>query len=202
MADCPCPCSFLNGTKEAGYEPYRTTSKNFFEYDTKALAVGESNQGIVVRRQAHITTASRARTLGFQHRGGGRITDHALRATSGPVAHPSADCPALPLASRRSLKRASGSTRSRRGRADVGRYGQHRSCRAGLTDCFVFWTASTSRPQKRPHPSAFVCVRRPVRREPFPPRFFGSTLHTAGQQLITSWEIHSDASRCARGADC
>jgi len=45
---------FLNGTKEAGYEPYRTTSKNFFEYDTKALAVGESNQGIVSEKSKWI----------------------------------------------------------------------------------------------------------------------------------------------------
>ena len=32
---------------EAGYQRFRTTSQNFYDYDTKALAVGESNQGIV-----------------------------------------------------------------------------------------------------------------------------------------------------------
>ena len=38
---------FFGGTQEAGYQRFRTTSQNFYAYDTKALAVGESNQGIV-----------------------------------------------------------------------------------------------------------------------------------------------------------
>ena len=39
--------SFFGGGMEAGYQRFRTTSQNFYDYDTKALAVGESNQGIV-----------------------------------------------------------------------------------------------------------------------------------------------------------
>ena len=39
--------SFFGGSSEAGYQRFRTTSQNFYAYDTKALAVGESNQGIV-----------------------------------------------------------------------------------------------------------------------------------------------------------
>ena len=40
--------SFLKGFTEPGYKPYRTSSSNFYDYDTQMLAVGESNQGIVV----------------------------------------------------------------------------------------------------------------------------------------------------------
>jgi len=36
-----------NGTQEPGYQRFRTSSQNFYAYDTKALSVGESNQGIV-----------------------------------------------------------------------------------------------------------------------------------------------------------
>ena len=39
--------SFFGGSQEAGYQRFRTTTQNFFAYDTKALSVGESNQGIV-----------------------------------------------------------------------------------------------------------------------------------------------------------
>ena len=38
---------FFGGSQEAGYQRFRTTSQNYYAYDTKALAVGESNQGIV-----------------------------------------------------------------------------------------------------------------------------------------------------------
>ena len=41
--------SFFAGDMGNGYQRFRTTSQNFYAYDTKALAVGESNQGIVVR---------------------------------------------------------------------------------------------------------------------------------------------------------
>ena len=37
----------IGGHVEAGYQRFRTTSQNFFDYDTAALAVGETNQGIV-----------------------------------------------------------------------------------------------------------------------------------------------------------
>ena len=43
----PFDNSFFGGGMEAGYQRFRTTSQNFYDYDTKALAVGESNQGIV-----------------------------------------------------------------------------------------------------------------------------------------------------------
>ena len=33
---------------------FRTTSQNYFNYDTKALAVGESNQGIVSEKSKWI----------------------------------------------------------------------------------------------------------------------------------------------------
>lgn len=47
--------SFFNaGQTEAGYQRFRTTSQNFFNYDTKALAVGESNQGIVSEKSKWI----------------------------------------------------------------------------------------------------------------------------------------------------
>ena len=39
--------SIFSGQKEAGYQRFRTTNQNFYNYDTRALAVGESNQGIV-----------------------------------------------------------------------------------------------------------------------------------------------------------
>jgi len=45
---------FNAGQTEAGYQRFRTTSQNFFNYDTKALAVGESNQGIVSEKSKWI----------------------------------------------------------------------------------------------------------------------------------------------------
>ena len=39
--------SFLKGNVEAGYQTFRTTSQNFYNYDTTPI-VGEGNQGIVV----------------------------------------------------------------------------------------------------------------------------------------------------------
>ena len=39
--------AFDTRVPEAGYQRFRTTSQNFFDYDTAALAVGETNQGIV-----------------------------------------------------------------------------------------------------------------------------------------------------------
>jgi len=44
----------LKGNTEAGYEPYRTTSQNYFDVDTGALSVGESNQGIVSEKSKWI----------------------------------------------------------------------------------------------------------------------------------------------------
>lgn len=41
---------FMKGNTPPGYNPYKTTSGNFFNYDTKALEVGQSNQGIVSER--------------------------------------------------------------------------------------------------------------------------------------------------------
>lgn len=35
------------GNVGAGYQRFRTTSANFYDYDTRALEVGASNQGIV-----------------------------------------------------------------------------------------------------------------------------------------------------------
>jgi len=46
--------NFLSGSTEAGYEPYRTTSQNYYNVDTGALAVGESNQGIVSEKSKWI----------------------------------------------------------------------------------------------------------------------------------------------------
>merc|ERR1712224_575976 len=48
---------FFGGTNEAGYERFRTTSQNFYAYDTAALAVGESNQGIVSEKSKIIQEA-------------------------------------------------------------------------------------------------------------------------------------------------
>ena len=45
--------SFLKGNTEAGFQTFRTTAQNYFGYDTAALSVGESNQGIVVRPAVH-----------------------------------------------------------------------------------------------------------------------------------------------------
>ena len=39
--------NMLAGYVHAGYERFRTTSQNYFDYDTKATAVGETNPGIV-----------------------------------------------------------------------------------------------------------------------------------------------------------
>ena len=38
---------FFGAGMEAGFNRFRTTSQNFYDYDTKALEVGSSNQGIV-----------------------------------------------------------------------------------------------------------------------------------------------------------
>jgi hypothetical protein len=46
--------SFFGGAQEAGYQRFRTTSQNYYAYDTKALAVGESNQGIVSEKSKWI----------------------------------------------------------------------------------------------------------------------------------------------------
>jgi len=45
---------FNAGQTSAGFQRFRTTSDNFFNYDTKALAVGESNQGIVSEKSKWI----------------------------------------------------------------------------------------------------------------------------------------------------
>jgi len=45
---------FFSGSQEAGYQRFRTTSQNYYAYDTKALAVGESNQGIVSEKSKWI----------------------------------------------------------------------------------------------------------------------------------------------------
>ena len=49
----------IGGRAGAGFERFRTTCQNYYGYDTKALSVGESNQGIVVRWMApmHPTSA-------------------------------------------------------------------------------------------------------------------------------------------------
>lgn len=47
-------CEIFEGGKEAGYQRFRTTSQNFYAYDTKALEVGESNQGIVSEKSKWI----------------------------------------------------------------------------------------------------------------------------------------------------
>ena len=39
--------NMLAGDVHAGYERFRTTSQNYFDYDTKATQVGETNPGIV-----------------------------------------------------------------------------------------------------------------------------------------------------------
>ena len=38
----------------AGFQRFRTTMQNYYSYDTKALAVGESNQGIVSEKSKWI----------------------------------------------------------------------------------------------------------------------------------------------------
>ena len=45
---------FDKGATGAGFVRFRTTSQNYYEYDTKALAVGESNQGIVSEKSKWI----------------------------------------------------------------------------------------------------------------------------------------------------
>ena len=54
--DCrpPTLTRLFSGVAEAGYQRFRTTSQNFYDYDTKALAVGESNQGIVSEKSKWI----------------------------------------------------------------------------------------------------------------------------------------------------
>ena len=42
------------GAGGAGFVRFRTTSQNYYAYDTKALAVGESNQGIVSEKSKWI----------------------------------------------------------------------------------------------------------------------------------------------------
>ena len=41
---------FFGAGMEAGFERFRTTSQNFYDYDTRVLEVGDSNQGIVSTR--------------------------------------------------------------------------------------------------------------------------------------------------------
>ena len=50
------PRSFLSGSTPAGFQRFRTSTQNFYNYDTKALAVGESNQGIVSEKSKWIHT--------------------------------------------------------------------------------------------------------------------------------------------------
>ena len=57
----PLRSFFDKGAGGAGFVRFRTTSQNFYDYDTKALAVGESNQGIVVRRRPSRTAWSSRR---------------------------------------------------------------------------------------------------------------------------------------------
>jgi len=48
---------FMNpggGAKPPGFNPYRTSSQNFYAYDTQMLAVGESNQGIVSEKAKNL----------------------------------------------------------------------------------------------------------------------------------------------------
>lgn len=47
---------YPNSNKEAGFQQFRTSSQNFYGYDVKALAVGESNQGIVSEKSKWIHT--------------------------------------------------------------------------------------------------------------------------------------------------
>lgn len=46
--------SFFGGMGEAGFQRFRTTTMNYYAYDTKALSVGESNQGIVSEKSKWI----------------------------------------------------------------------------------------------------------------------------------------------------
>jgi len=43
--------------QQPGFNRFRTTSQNFYNYDTKALSVGESNQGIVSEKSKWIHQA-------------------------------------------------------------------------------------------------------------------------------------------------
>jgi len=45
---------FLSGNTPAGYVRFRTTSQNYYDYDVKALSVGESNQGVVSEKSKWI----------------------------------------------------------------------------------------------------------------------------------------------------
>ncbi len=60
---------FSSGT-EAGFERFRTTTQNYYSYDTGALAVGESNQGIVVRTRGpsprHLSSPPRSVTVALE----------------------------------------------------------------------------------------------------------------------------------------
>ena len=44
----------MKGGVPPGYNPYRTTSQNFYDYDTSMLSVGESNQGIVSEKAKNL----------------------------------------------------------------------------------------------------------------------------------------------------
>mmetsp|Transcript_8414 Transcript_8414/g.18763 ORF Transcript_8414/g.18763 Transcript_8414/m.18763 type:complete len:148 (-) Transcript_8414:154-597(-) len=46
--------NFFDKGTGAGYVRFRTTSQNYYDYDTKALSVGESNQGIVSEKSKWI----------------------------------------------------------------------------------------------------------------------------------------------------
>jgi len=45
---------FDKGAGGAGFVRFRTTAQNYYDYDTKALSVGESNQGIVSEKSKWI----------------------------------------------------------------------------------------------------------------------------------------------------
>ena len=50
VASPPPARSFFGGAQEAGFQRFCTTSQNFYNYDTRVLEVGGSNQGIVAVR--------------------------------------------------------------------------------------------------------------------------------------------------------
>ena len=45
---------FSDNSATAGFERFRSTAQNYYAYDTGALAVGESNQGIVSEKSKWI----------------------------------------------------------------------------------------------------------------------------------------------------
>lgn len=61
------PGSFLKGFTTPGYKPFRSTSQNYYGYDTGMLAVGESNQGIVVSDAEPSTADLTCLSISIQH---------------------------------------------------------------------------------------------------------------------------------------